>query len=346
MSVVSTSGAVDSTLPPPLVGEGAVPVASLAAVRRADALRPTRLAEFHGQPRTTKELGIVLRAARERGELPGHLAFVGPPGLGKTTLAQLVATELGVGLRVSSGPALEHVRELAELLVGLSGPTVVFLDEIHRLPRVVEEALYPALEDGVFDLTVPKGNASTVVRIPLEPFTLVAATTQLGMVSAPLRSRFRLVMRLRPYSVPDLQQIVVRSGGLLGVTLTEQAAHVIAARSQGVARLANNHLQLVRDYGQAHGLAVLDEDVALAALATFGIDERGLDRTSHDFLRVLAAQFNGGPAGLGAIAAVLGESPLTLAEACEPYLLQLGLVVRTPRGRVLTEAGSAVVAGL
>jgi holliday junction DNA helicase RuvB len=302
---------------------------------RNEALRPETLEEFTGQPDVARHLGIVLGAAAQRGELPDHILFSGPPGLGKTTLAAIVAAECKAAFMVTSGPAIERPGDLAALLSGITVPTVVFIDEIHRMPRQVEEVLYPAMEDGVLDFVVGEGQKARTVRLPLAPLCIIGATTQAGMLSAPLRDRFGFQARLRLYDELDLARIVQRSANLLGCRISEQAAVVVAGRSRGTPRIANTLLRRVRDFAQ---LAESDitEDVAHDALSAFGIDAAGLDRLGVDILRALCETFRGGPAGLTAIAAAVGEAPGTVSEVYEPYLMSQGLLARTPRGRIAT----------
>jgi holliday junction DNA helicase RuvB len=309
---------------------------------RPDALRPTALAEFGGQPDVVRELGIVLRAALGRDQLPDHILLSGPPGLGKTTLAHIVATELDVPVVVTSGPAIEKIGELAALLSSLTTPSVVFIDEIHRLPRAVEEVLYPAMEDGVLDFMVGEGTRARALRLPLKQFTLVGATTQVGLLSAPLRDRFGFTARMRPYDDDALTAIVERSAGLLGVGITEAAAAAVAKRSRGTPRVANAWLRRVRDFAQLDaaerggGDLKIDEALALDALHAFDVDELGLDRTARDLLMAIIGTFGGGPVGLNTLASTVGESPETVQEVYEPHLLRCGLVARTRQGRVAT----------
>lgn len=309
-----------------------------------DALRPERLSEFAGQPNVTDELSIVLDAARGRGQLPDHVLFAGPPGLGKTSLAHIVAAECDVPLVATSGPALEKASVLSQLLTTLAGPTAVFIDEIHRIPMHVEEVLYSAMEDGVLDIKVGERAASRVVRIPLRPFCLIGATTQVGMVSAPLRTRFGFIGRLRPYDTAALAGIVTRSAELLSITIDDDAAAEIARRSSGTPRVANKWLRRVRDWvqtrpGREVGSPIhIDLAAAIAALDVFGVDALGLDRTARELLTTLCTQFRGGPAGLTTLAAAIGDTPETVSEVLEPHMLRCGLLVRTPRGRVATVA--------
>lgn len=311
---------------------------------RTDALRPTTLADFGGQPAVTGELSIILDAARGRGQLPDHILFAGPPGLGKTSLAHIVAHECGVPIVATSGPALDKPSALTQLLTTIGGPTVLFIDEIHRLPLPVEEILYSAMEDGVLDVKVGERATARVIRVPLRPFCLIGATTQVGMVSAPLRSRIGFSGRLRLYDDGALADIVTRSAGLLGVEIEPDAAREIARRSSGTPRIANRLLRRVRDWVQTRPerdpgspLHITSDD-ASAALEAFGVDRLGLDRTSRELLDVLCVQFRGGPVGLTTLAAAIGDTPETVAEVLEPHLLRSGLIARTPRGRVATVA--------
>lgn len=302
-------------------------------------LRPTRLADFGGQRTLVHRLGMILAAAKSRGELADHILLVGPPGLGKTTLAHIVAAELGAGITVTSGPALERPGDVASLLSGLVEPTVVFVDEIHRLDRAVEELLYPAMEDGVVDFRVGEGYSARAVRLPLAPLCLIGATTQAGLVSAPLRDRFGFVARLEPYALDDLAAIVARTAGLLGVDLDAAAARVIAARARRTPRVANMLVRRVRDFADAEGRARIDAEGAVAAMEAFGVDDLGLEALDRRLLCALAEHFGGGPAGIGALAAAVGETVATIEEVHEPWLLACGLVARTQRGRVLTAEG-------
>jgi holliday junction DNA helicase RuvB len=316
-----------------------------------DALRPTSLDDFVGQKEAVGHLRIVLRAARERGELCDHLLLVGPPGVGKTTLTAIIAAELGVPLVSTSGPAIERPADVASLLSGLTQTCVIGLDEIHACGGArVEEVLYPAMEDGVLDLIVGEGPKARSVRLPLPPFCLVAATTQAGMLSSPLRDRFGFVVRLGLYADDELAAVVTRSAGLLGCDVDDGAAHVVAGRSRGTPRIANALLRRVRDWAQLQGVTRIDAAAAQTALDAFGVDDAGLDQLGRELLRMLCTIFGGGPVGLSTLAAAVNEAPQTVAEMYEPHLMRCGLLARTQRGRVATPAayshlGMAVPAG-
>jgi holliday junction DNA helicase RuvB len=301
-------------------------------------LRPRRLDEFVGQARVREQLGVVLESARRRGLPPDHLLFSGPPGLGKTSLAAIVANELEVGLRVTSGPALERAGDLAAILTGLEPGDVLFVDEVHRLPRAVEEVLYPAMEDFQIDVVLGKGPGARSLRLDLPRFTLVAATTRTGLITSPLRDRFGFSARLDLYEPGELEAIVIRSAGILGVAVEPGGAAVLARRSRGTPRIANRLLRRVRDYAEVKASGKIDDEVAVRALELFEVDALGLDKLDVALLRVLCQRFAGTPVGLTTLAVSLGEEPDTIEDVAEPFLVQLGFVQRTPRGRVATAA--------
>jgi holliday junction DNA helicase RuvB len=304
-------------------------------------LRPRSLEEFVGQPELKEHLGIVLEAARQRGEPAGHMLLSGPPGLGKTTLAHVIARAMDASIRQTSGPVLERAGDLAAILTNLEDSDVLFVDEIHRLPRTVEEVLYPAMEEGQLDLVIGKGPSAQTIRLDLPRFTLVGATTRAGLITGPLRSRFELLERLDHYPVSDLHLIVTRSASILGIAVDDAGATEIAQRSRGTPRIANRLLRRVRDYAQVRAAGAIDGDVARRALAVFRVDERGLDKVDHSVLDALVSKFGGGPVGLATLAVAVGEEPDTLEDVYEPFLMQLGFIRRTPRGRVATEAAFA-----
>jgi len=304
-------------------------------------LRPASLGEYIGQGEAKRSLTTLLQAARERGEAADHLLLHGPPGLGKTTLAAIVAHELGVQIRFTSGTAIDHGGDLAAILTNLAPRQVLFIDEIHRLGRAVEEVLYPAMEDRSIDIVIGKGPSAQPLRLEVPPFTLIGATTRIGMLSAPLRDRFGASQRLDFYSDSELAEIVLRSAGILGVSIAEDAASLIAARSRGTPRIANRLLRRVRDEVQVAGSSDITNERAATALAGLQIDDAGLDATDRKLLQVMLDKFDGGPVGVAAMAALLGESPDTLEDVFEPYLLRIGFLDRTPQGRVVTERGRA-----
>lgn len=304
-------------------------------------LRPRSLEEFVGQPRLKDQLNLILTGAQQRGAAADHLLFSGPPGLGKTSLAHIVATEMQAALRATSGPALERPGDLAAILTNLERGDVLFLDEIHRLPRAVEEILYPAMEDFVLDIVVGKGPAAKAFRLPLPPFTLVGATTRTGLLTGPLRDRFGFATRLEFYDAADLQRIVARSAALLEVPMDADGAHEIARRSRGTPRIANRLLKRVRDFAEVRGDGTVDQATAAAALELFEVDPRGLDKLDRMVLDRLCRDFAGGPVGLGTLAVAVGEQPDTLEDVVEPFLIQQGMLARTPRGRVATAAAFA-----
>lgn len=301
-------------------------------------LRPRRLDDFVGQRELKEHLDIVLGAAKARGQAADHILLAGPPGLGKTTLAGIVATEMSVALHVTSGPALERAGDLAAILTKLGEGDVLFIDEIHRLSRPVEEILYPAMEDFQIDIVVGKGPAASSIRLTLPRFTLVGATTRTGMITGPLRDRFGLVARLDFYEPGELALIVERAAGILGVAITADAASNIARRSRGTPRIANRLLRRVRDFAEVRADGRVDMPTTLQALKVFGVDELGLDKVDRAILASLVNQFEGGPVGLTTLAIAVGEQPETVEDVYEPFLIQLGLLARTPRGRVAMDA--------
>ena len=306
-------------------------------------LRPRRLADFIGQPRVKEQLEVALQATRNRGEALEHVLLVGPPGLGKTSLAYIVREELGVGIRSIAGPALERKGDMAAILTALEERDVLFVDEIHRLNRAVEEILYPALEDFRLDIVVGQGPAARTLTLDLPPFTLVGATTRTGLLTRPLRDRFGMTFRLGHYEREELELIIRRSARILGVEIDDQAAAEIGARSRGTPRIANRILRRVRDVAEVRYDGVITAEVAGDALALLEVDEHGLEHADRELMRTLAEKFDGGPVGLSTLAVALGEEPDTIEDVYEPYLLQRGFLQRTPRGRVLTRLGRAHV---
>lgn len=299
-------------------------------------LRPRKLNDYIGQQKVKDSLLILIEAARQRSDAVDHILFSGPPGLGKTTLASVVAHEMEANIKVTSGPAIERTGDLAAILTNLEEGDVLFIDEIHRLNRMVEEILYPALEDFVLDIVVGKGPAARSIRLDLPPFTLIGATTRTGLLTGPLRDRFGIAFRLNYYEPEELAQIVTRSAGILDVEISEDGALEIARRSRGTPRLANRLLKRVRDWAQVKGDKIIDEDCAAQALSFFEVDSLGLDAVDNRILEMLCGQFAGRPVGLSTLASALSEVPETLEDVYEPYLMQQGLLVRTPKGRQAT----------
>lgn len=303
-----------------------------------ESLRPQRLADYPGQERVKEELSIYIQAAKERGEALDHVLLYGPPGLGKTTLAQIIAHELGVNFRVTSGPAITHQGDLAAILTQLSERDVLFVDEIHRLNRMVEETLYPAMEDFALDIILGKGPNARTLRLDLPKFTLIGATTRYGALTSPLRDRFGVVAQLQFYSVDELVQILRRSARILKVDLDEGGAEEIARRSRGTPRIANRLLKRLRDYAQVRANGRIDREVADAGLQLMEVDPMGLDKVDRKMLLAIIQLYGGGPVGLETLAAATSEEPETIEDVYEPYLMQIGFLQRTPRGRVATRA--------
>ncbi|MBR4032123.1 MAG: Holliday junction branch migration DNA helicase RuvB [Clostridia bacterium] len=299
-------------------------------------LRPKTLDDYIGQDKVKENLKVYIDAAKLRGESLDHVLLYGPPGLGKTTLSNIIAAEMGVNIRVTSGPAIEKQGDLAALLTNLNEGDVLFIDEIHRLSRQVEEILYPAMEDFALDIIIGKGPSARSIRIDLPKFTLIGATTRAGQLTTPLRDRFGVVLKLELYTPEQLATIVTRSAGILGIDITEQGAYEIASRSRGTPRIANRLLKRVRDFAQVKGKSEIDNEISQFALDKLEIDELGLDSTDKRMLEAIIKFYDGGPVGLDTLAATIGEEAVTLEDVYEPYLMQIGYLSRTPRGRCVT----------
>ncbi|MBP3300098.1 MAG: Holliday junction branch migration DNA helicase RuvB [Clostridia bacterium] len=301
-------------------------------------LRPQRLDDYVGQVQAKENLRVFIEAAKKRNDALDHVLFFGPPGLGKTTLANIVAAEMGVSIRITSGPALEKAGDIVALLTNLQQGDILFIDEIHRLSRTVEEILYPAMEDYEFDVILGKGPSARSIRFDLPKFTLIGATTRSGQLASPFRDRFGVLLRLELYQVQELEQIVKRSASILNIDITDAGAHEIASRSRGTPRIANRLLKRVRDFAQVLGDGVITDSIADEALRRLDIDKLGLDAMDRKMLTAVVQQFRGGPVGLETLAAMIGEEAVTVEDVYEPYLMQIGFLIRTQRGRCVTEA--------
>lgn len=304
-----------------------------------NSLRPKQLSDYIGQDKAKENLSVYIQAAKARGEALDHVLLYGPPGLGKTTLAGIIANEMGVNIRITSGPAIEKQGDLAALLTNLQEGDVLFIDEIHRLNRSVEEVLYPAMEDRALDIIIGKGPSARSIRLDLPNFTLVGATTRAGQLSAPLRDRFGVIFRLELYTPEQLSEIVRRSAGILGIEIDERGARQIASRSRGTPRIANRLLKRSRDFAEVKYNGVITDEAARDALSRMEVDELGLDAVDRRLLTAMIKNYNGGPVGLETIAAAIGEEAVTIEDVYEPYLMQIGFLSRTPRGRCVSPAG-------
>ena len=304
-----------------------------------NSLRPKQLTDYVGQEKAKENLSIYIKAAKHRGEPLDHVLFYGPPGLGKTTLAGIVANEMGVNIRVTSGPAIEKQGDLVAILSNLEQGDVLFIDEIHRLNRTVEEILYPAMEDGKIDIIIGKGPSARSYQLSLPKFTLIGATTRAGQLSAPLRDRFGVILRLEMYTPEELSQIVKRSSKILNIPVDDEGAYQIASRSRGTPRIANRLLKRSRDFAEVKYEGVITAEAASSALNSMEIDELGLDSIDRRLLTTMIKNYNGGPVGLETISAAIGEESVTIEDVYEPYLMQIGFLARTPRGRIVTPAG-------